>query len=108
MLQRLRGLAEDVTVVFLAREQLGLLNSLYCNRVKTFDVTSDFDTYLEQTTDARLYDLTSFRDWYDDGPFPFVAVPWDPNGEDDALSALLRAADIAVDSGELRAGRDLR
>jgi hypothetical protein len=106
MLERLRGLADDVTVVFFAREQLGLLNSLYCNRVKTFEVTSDFETYLEHSPDARLYDLGSFAPWYDGGPVPFVAVPWDPDGDTDALAALLTAADIAVDTGELRAAEE--
>ncbi len=102
LLERLRGLADDVTVVFFAREQLGLLNSLYCNRVKTFEVTSDFDAYLEGSTDTRLYDLESFAPWYDGGAVPFVAVPWDPDGAADALAALLEAADISVDSNELR------
>jgi hypothetical protein len=102
LLERLRALAEDVTVVFFAREQLGLLNSLYCNRVKMFDVTSDFDTYVESSSDSRLYDLESFAPWYVDGSLPFVAVPWDPTREADSLADLLAAASVPIDSSELR------
>jgi hypothetical protein len=104
--ERLRGLADDVTVVLFVGEQLSTLNSLYCTRVRTFEVTSDFDTYLDQTTDAQLCDLGSLRSWYDDGRIPFVAVPWDPYGKADALAALLTATGVAIDAAELRPAPD--
>ncbi len=96
LMDRLRSLSDDVTVVFLVREQLGLLNSLYRIRVKAFEITHDFDTYLDESTDVRVYDLASFRPWYDDSAIRFVGVPWDEDTEGDPLAALLAASDISV------------
>ena len=102
LLERLHSLSDDVTLAFLARDQLGLLNSLYCHRVKSFQVTCDFDTYLDESADVRLYDLAeAFRPWYDAGAVGFVAVPWDEQSTDDALAALLAACAIPMETSEL-------
>ena len=89
-------------MVFFAREQLGLLNSLYLNRVKAFEVSGDFDRYLAESADVQVYDLASFRRWYDDPSLRFVGVPWDVESEGDAFAALLAASGIPVETSELR------
>lgn len=100
--ERLCALSDDVTMVFLARDQLGLLNSLYCQQVRALELTSDFDTYLAESPDVDLYDFaTSFAPWYRSGDVRFVAMPWDPRSGSDALPALLSLADIEVPQDEL-------
>lgn len=95
--ERLHALSDDVTLVFLARDQLELLNDLYCQRVRTLELTCDFDTYLSSSPDVEVYDLTaSFRRWYDDRGVRFVAMPWDPGSGADALPALLSLAGVDV------------
>jgi hypothetical protein len=73
---RLAALSDDVTVAFIAREQLGLLNSLYTQRVRALELTYDFDTYLEQSPDLRFCKLMDvFGPWFDDERLRFVAMP---------------------------------
>lgn len=100
--ERLRALSDDVTMVFLARDQLGLLNSLYCQQVRAMELTCDFDTYVAESPDVDLYEFaTSFAPWYHGGDVRFVAMPWDPRSGVDTLPALLSLADIEVPPGEL-------
>lgn len=101
LLDRLSGLSDDVTVVYFVREQLSLLNDLYGHGVKTFRLTCDFDSYVDQRVDDRLADLSQLRAWYDDGPVRFVAVPWNPADGQDAFAALLAAAGIDIETGLL-------
>lgn len=98
---RLRSLSDDVTVVLFVRDQLTLLNSLYCQRVKSFEVSGDFETYLAHSRDASVYDLAaSFGPWFEAG-VRFVAVPWPLVCSLDATHVLVEAAGIDVDPGEL-------
>lgn len=99
---RLRGLADEVTVVFLARDQLDLLNSLYCQQVRALELTCDFDGYLAGSADLDHYDLASFEPWYTADDIDFRAMPWDPNAGAEALPALLNLAGIEVDDAQLR------
>lgn len=101
LLQRLESLFDEVTVVLFVRDQLGLLNSLYCHRVKAFEVVSDFETYLDQSPDVALYDLAaSFGPWCEAG-VRFVAVPWQLDGSGDATRALMEAGKIDLGPEEL-------
>ncbi len=60
-------------------------------------MTSDFDTYLAESPDCALYDLTgSFGRWYDEGDVRFVASPWAVDSDEDAFIALLRLCDLTV------------
>lgn len=100
--EQLKRLSSDVTLVYLAREQLGLLNSLYCQHVKTFETNWDFDTFLRRSPDVARSDLvTSFRPWYDGSDVRFVAKPWDVDAEGDALAALLHLAEIDLGDATL-------
>lgn len=102
--EQLKKLSSDVTLAYLAREQLGLLNTLYCQQVKTFEITWDFDTFLHRSPDVAHADLvSSFRPWYDGSDFRFVAKPWDVDADEDALAALLELTDI--DLGDARLTR---
>lgn len=100
--ERLRALSDDVTVVFLVRDQLDLLNSLYCQQVRALETTSDFDTYVATSPDLGHYDLASFAPWYGDGDVDFRAMPWDPHAGAEALPALLTLAGIDIDGATLR------
>jgi hypothetical protein len=93
---RLRMLGGDVTVAFMARDQLGLLNNLYVQRVRSLQLTADFDDYLADTPDIVFCRLAeAFQPWHDDPDLQFVAMPWDDDRPDhEALPALLRLCEI--------------
>jgi hypothetical protein len=95
--ERLLSLSDDVTVAFLVREPLGLLNSLYAQRVRALELTCDFETYLASSSDVALCRLAeSFRPWYDAENLRFVAMPWNEQPDSAALPALLRLCGIDV------------
>lgn len=100
--KRLHAVADEVTVVFLARDQLDLLNSLYCQQVRALEVSCDFDGYVAGSPDLERYDLTSYEPWYTSDDLDFRALPWDPNAGAEALPALLTLAGIEVDDSQLR------
>lgn len=107
--RRLLAIVDDVTIVFFARDQLALLNSLYCQRVRSLEVTCDFDTYIAGSPDATLYDLAaSFESWYTAGDIRFVAMPWDPRSDGDALPALLALGGIEMAPGTLLPGEAVK
>lgn len=94
---RLRALSDDVTMVLLVRDQLDLLNSLYCQQVRSLELTCDFDGYLADSPDTHVYDFAaSFAPWYAADDVSFVAMPWDPRTDEDTLPALLSLVGISV------------
>lgn len=102
VVRRLRGVSDDVTLVMFVRDQLALLNSLFCRQVRELALSCGFDSYLQESPDAGLYDFAAtFRPWYEDESIRFVSVPWDRDGGSDALSTLLTAGEISFDDRTL-------
>ncbi len=94
---RLRSLSDNVTVALVVREQLGLLNSLYCQGVRFLELTCDFDTYLRDSPDLTICSpAEAFRPWYDGSDVEFLAMPADPADDSDQLGALLSLCRIDV------------
>lgn len=101
LMERLRMVSDDVTVVFFARDQLDLLNSLYCQQVRALELTCDFEEYVATSADLDHYDLASLALWYGAADVDFRSLPWDPNAGAEALPALLTVAGIDVDEDTL-------
>lgn len=95
--ERLHALSDDVTVVLLVRDQLSLLNGLYCQRVRALELTCDFNTYVADSPDSDVYALAeSFASWYTDADIRFLSMTWDPCAGQDTLASLLDLAGIVV------------
>lgn len=100
--ERLLALGRAVTVVYVVREPLALLNSSYGQLVKTLAATPSFDAFVEDVITAGTADLERQTSrWYDSSSFDFVAVPFPALIRSDPLVALLHAARIDVPTGAL-------
>jgi hypothetical protein len=94
---RLVALDREVTVVYVVREPLSLINSDYVQRVKMLRETEPFPAHVGGVLRRREVDLVRrTAHWYESGDVEFVAVPYPVLTESDPLAALLGAARIDV------------
>ncbi len=104
---RLLSLGRPVTIVYVVRDQLSLINSSYAQDVKQLQDVQPFGRHvagLLARRDLDLERLTAY--WYESPDFEFVAVPFTCLSEPDPLVVLLRAAGIDIAAGKLLVGSE--
>lgn len=98
----LRRLSDDVRIVYVVRDQLSQINSLYAQAVKQFAPPQPFrDRALRALRDDRFDLEQCFSVWYSDNAFEFAAVPFTDLVDGDPLVNFLEAAGISVPQDSL-------
>lgn len=93
--QRLRALAEDITIVIFVREQLSLINSLYAQYVKMLRELPPFPDFVADHLTGGASDFDAlFAPWYDAPHITLRAIPFGGVVTASPLTALLDAAAI--------------
>ncbi len=99
---RLFELAEDVTLVYVVRDPLARINSMYTQTVKTFADPGTFDEYATRSIKSGFYNLEeSFRYWYQGSRASFVAIRFDEFVKAGPLQSLLGALGLEIPADEL-------
>lgn len=103
LMERLFALSDDVTVVMAVRDQLSLINSMYCQAVKMLNsATPTFDRYAARALSSGTFDLHDrFQEWYDVDRLRFTVVPFAQFREVDPLVGILRAGQIEIPEDRL-------
>ena len=100
---RLARISDDVTVVYVVREQLSHLNSLYTQNVKSLRGVEQFRAFVRMSVKSGRFDLDQcFAPWYKSDLVDLVAVPFDDLVETDPLVALLGRIGVDVPADRLR------
>lgn len=95
--ERLLSLGRDVTILYVVRDQLSLINSSYAQEAKTLTDLPDFPNHASTLLRRGAADLERQTSrWYESSEIAFVAVPFSQLSESNPVMALLRAADIDV------------
>lgn len=103
---QLARLSDDVTIVYVVREQLSLMNSRYNQRVKSLRYTDTFAAYVGNALQSGKFDLDrNFHPWYDSTSVDFVAVPFDELVSRDPFVSLLNAAKIVIPEDLITIGK---
>lgn len=98
--KRLFEISDDVTLVYVVRDPLARINSMYTQVVKTFATPDSFDEYATQSVKSGFYNLEdSFRFWYQESRATFVALRFDDFVKHGPLESLVGVLglDIAAD-----------
>lgn len=106
---RLAAISDDVTVVYVVRDQLSQLNSLYGQKAKMLNTgMKSFEHHTRRSIKTGLFDLDQcFSPWYHNKQTEFVAIPFSELRTEDPLRAVLRAGRIELsDEEELVTGDD--
>jgi hypothetical protein len=100
--ERLARISDEVTVVYVVREQLSHLNSLYTQNIKSLRGVEEFRVFVRQAVKSGRFDLDRcFRPWYRSDQLDLVAVPFDDLIETDPFVALLHQVGIDVPPDKL-------
>ncbi|MDX6309992.1 MAG: hypothetical protein QOI06_3038 [Nocardioidaceae bacterium] len=104
--ERLTQLSDDITIVYVVRDQLSQLNSLYTQNVKSFRTTERFKPAVRKALSSGNLNFDRiFRPWYRSKMLTFVAVPFESLTAADPLLGLLGAAKIDVPADRLTTTR---
>ncbi|MGI8577587.1 MAG: hypothetical protein ACR2KG_06640 [Nocardioidaceae bacterium] len=108
MRERLAAISDDVTVVYVVRDQLSQINSLYGQKVKMLNTgMKSFEVYARRAIKTGLFDLNEcFRPWYRTKQADFVAIPFTELRTEDPIRAVLSAGRIELSDEELVTGDD--
>lgn len=105
--ERLKALGREVTILYVVRDQLSLINSSYAQKVKTLTDVDAFAPHAAGVLRRGEADLErQTQSWYRSTGLEFVALPFAELSDPNPLVALLRAARVAVPEDELVAGPD--
>jgi hypothetical protein len=105
---RLFEIADDVTLVYVVRDPLARVNSMYTQTVKTFADSGSFDDYATTSVKSGFFNLEeSFRFWYQGSRASFVAIRFDEFVTDGPLQSLLGALGVEVPADELTIPDDI-
>jgi hypothetical protein len=108
MARRMAELSDDVTLIYVVREPLARINSMYGQSVKTFASVGTFDDYVAESMASGLYDLEkSFRFWYQTQPTKFVALRFDELVRNGPFESLLDALQVDVPRDALQIPEDV-
>ncbi len=95
--RRLFEVADEVSLVYVVREPLARINSMYAQVVKSFANPPGFDEYATRLVKSSLYNLEdSFRYWYQGSRADFLAVRFDEFVKEGPLQSLLRVIGVEV------------
>lgn len=102
LLDRLRQLSDQVVLIFVAGDQLDLLNWLYCQQVRALALSSPFEEFVAGSGDLELYDYAhTFEPLLAADGIDFVAVPRGSGETAPLLGTILAAVDVHVDPAGL-------
>ena len=105
---RLFEIADDVTLVYVVRDPLARINSMYTQTVKTFADPGTFDEYATKSVKSGFYNLEeSFRFWYQGSRAAFVAIRFDEFVKEGPLQSLLGALGLDIPADELTIPDDI-
>jgi hypothetical protein len=100
--RRLFDVADAVSLVYVVRDPLARINSMYTQTVKSFANPGTFDEYATRLITSPLYDLEkSFRFWYEDNRAEFVAIRFDQFVGEGPLQSLLGVIGVDIPADEL-------
>lgn len=100
--ERLKTLGREVTILYVVRDQLSLINSSYSQKVKTLTEIDAFAPHAAGVLQRGEADFERQTErWYGSTALEFVAVPFTDLVESDPLAAMLRAVRIPVPENEL-------
>jgi hypothetical protein len=106
--KRLFEIADDVTLVYVVRDPLARINSMYTQAVKTFAGPDSFDVYATKSVKSGFYNLEeSFRFWYQGSRATFVAIRFDDFVRDGPLQSLLGVLGLEIPSDDLTIPDDI-
>ena len=89
----------EVTVVLVVREQLELLNALYCRQVMSMDTAEDFASFVAKGIDSGLYHYAqAFRRLLDAEDVHLVAVPFSALSGREPARAILQASGVPAET----------
>lgn len=95
--RRLLEVCDDVTLVYVVRDPLARINSMYSQTVKTFAPPNTFDEYAVKSVKSGFYNLEeSFRYWYEGEDVKFVALRFDEFVKEGPMQAMLRTMGVEV------------
>lgn len=99
---QLKRLPGDAEIVYVVRDQLSRINSLYTQRVKALRPTQPFPEYAASMIKTGNFDLHGcFQDWYDRKDLKLVALPFADVISGDPFEAFLTAAQVDVPFADL-------
>jgi len=97
MARRLLEVCDDVTLVYVVRDPLARINSMYSQTVKTFAPPNTFDEYAVKSVKSGFYNLEeSFRYWYEGNQVKFVALRFDEFVKEGPMQSMLKTVGIDV------------
>jgi len=106
--KQLRRISDDVTVVYVVRDQLSYLNSLYNQNIKSFRLVETFESYVNRILKTDQLNLDKrFKDWYSSDILDFVAIPFETLTTGNVLQNFLQAARIDVPEARLTEPRSI-
>lgn len=82
-------------VVLVVREQLDLLNAMYCRRVIRMETSRSFESFVIGSLDSAGFDLADeFEALQEDGAIQLIAVPYSSIDEHVPAASILEAAEL--------------
>jgi hypothetical protein len=100
--RRMAELTDDSTLLYVVREPLARINSMYGQTIKTFGLIRTFEQYVDEAMSSGLYDLEkSFRYWYQNSPTAFVAVRFDELVENSPFPYFLKMLGLDIPAEQL-------
>lgn len=105
---QLQRISDDVTILYVVRDQLSYLNSLYNQNIKSFRLVETFNDYATRILQTGQLDLDNrFKSWYSSDTLTFMAVHFDTLTEGNVLQNFLKAAGIDIPRDRLTRPRDV-
>ncbi len=103
LLQQLKSISDDITMVLAVREWPAFINSMYNQAIKMFAISYSLDRYVDMNMETGA---TKFRELYapflEDESIRFVGIRYDDLKDPDPLTAILRAGGIDIDTSEFK------
>lgn len=95
--ERLAALPHRVELIYVVREPLARINSMYTQSLKTFGSADGFKLYSAQAVGSGFYDLErSFSPWYTDDSLRFTALRFDDFVRVSPLAHLLDSLGVGI------------
>jgi len=103
LLEQVKSLSSDVTLVLVVREWTAFINSMYNQAVKMFAIAYPFAQYVKANIDNGSTKFSRhYSPFLDDPDIRFVALRYSELQDPDPLTAMLRAGGIRIDTSDFR------
>jgi hypothetical protein len=97
VVDRLSGLADEVTVVSIVADQLTLINQYYLHHVATWRTSVRLENLVGKLfhNDIFVHERL-LRPWYEESPLRYIAVPYDQYAAANPVQVVLHAAGVEL------------